>query len=132
MNKLSAWTGRHFVTLIVAFTAGGFVFILAELLLERHWEGIQLVAPVSAGVGFVLGPGRLGDADHPPVPGGPPRRGHRLVHRLPDQHVGEGVDIAVHRPSDQPRGHRGPEQVVDPLHDALLDELVDAYRPGGR
>ena len=54
MNKLSAWTGRHFVTLIVAFTAGGFVFILAELLLERHWEGIQLVAPVSAGVGFVL------------------------------------------------------------------------------
>ena len=54
MNKLSIWTGNHFVTLMLVFTAGGFVFILAELLLERHWEGIQLVAPVSAGVGFVL------------------------------------------------------------------------------
>ncbi len=54
MNKLSTWTGKHFVTLILVFTAGGSVFILAELLLERHWEGVQLIAPVSAGVGFIL------------------------------------------------------------------------------
>lgn len=54
MNKLGAWTGRHFVTLILVFTAGGFVFILAELLLERHWQGVQLAAPVSAGGGLIL------------------------------------------------------------------------------
>ncbi len=54
MNKLGAWTRDHFITLILAFTAGGFVFILAELLLERHWGGVQLVAPISAAVGLVL------------------------------------------------------------------------------
>ncbi len=52
VNKLSTWTGKHFVTLTLIFTAGGFVFI--QLLLERHWEDVQLIAPVSAGVGFIL------------------------------------------------------------------------------
>ena len=54
MNKLSAWTRNHFITLILAFTAGGFLFILAELLLERHWGGVQTIAPVSAVIGLVL------------------------------------------------------------------------------
>ena len=54
MNKLSTWTKDHFITLILAFTAGGFLFILAELLLERHWGGVQTIAPVSAVLGFVL------------------------------------------------------------------------------
>lgn len=54
MNKLGVWTKEHFVTVILAFTTGGFLLILAELLLARHWEGIQLVAPVSVGLGFVL------------------------------------------------------------------------------
>ena len=54
MNKLSAWTKDHFITLILAFTAGGFLFILAELLLERHWDGIQLIAPISATIGLML------------------------------------------------------------------------------
>ena len=30
------------------------MFILAELLLERHFEGVQLIAPVSAAAGFIL------------------------------------------------------------------------------
>ena len=54
MDKLSAWTRKHFVTLILVFTAGGFVFILAELLLEGHYRGVQLIAPVSAAAGFIL------------------------------------------------------------------------------
>ena len=54
MNKLSAWTRNHFITLILAFTAGGFLFILAELLLERHWGGVQTIALVSAVIGLVL------------------------------------------------------------------------------
>lgn len=54
MDNLSAWTRRHFVTLMLVFTAGGFVVVLAELLLERHYEGVQLIAPVSAGLGFAL------------------------------------------------------------------------------
>ena len=54
MNKLAGWMKDHFITLMLAFTAGGFVLILVELLLERHWDGIQLVAPVSASLGFLL------------------------------------------------------------------------------
>ena len=54
MNKLSTWIKGHFITLILAFTAGGFLFILAELLLERHWGGVQTIAPVSAVLGFIL------------------------------------------------------------------------------
>ena len=54
MNKLSIWTKNHFTTLMLVFSAGGFLLILVELLLERHWDGIQLVAPISAVVGLVL------------------------------------------------------------------------------
>lgn len=54
MTNFRLWLSRHFITLILAFTAGGFVFLLAELLLESHWEGTQLIALVAAALGTVL------------------------------------------------------------------------------
>ena len=54
VTNLRLWLEKHFITLILAFTAGGFVFLLLELLLESHWEGTQLIAPIAAGLGLVL------------------------------------------------------------------------------
>ncbi len=54
MANFRLWLGKHFTNLILAFTAGGFAFLLAELLLERHWEGSQLIAPVAASLGLIL------------------------------------------------------------------------------
>lgn len=54
MTNFRLWLSKHFITLILGFTAGGFVVLLAELLLEQHWEGVQLVGPIAAGLGLVL------------------------------------------------------------------------------
>ena len=54
MTTFRLWLSTNFIALILAFTATGFVFLLAELLLERHWEGVQLIALMAAGLGLVL------------------------------------------------------------------------------
>lgn len=54
VNPRLIWLRSHFVEVVVLGAAGGFVMLLAELLMGAHTEGIQIVAVVSSILGLVL------------------------------------------------------------------------------
>jgi hypothetical protein len=54
MSALEHWIQRHWAALLLWLLAGGFVMVLAELLLAAHTDGVQLVGVVASGVGLLL------------------------------------------------------------------------------
>ncbi len=54
MDHLTQYVRRHFTTLVLLSVLAGFALILVELLVTQHYDGIQLVAPISCGVGILL------------------------------------------------------------------------------
>ncbi len=54
MARLQAFVRSNLVLVLLLLTAGGFVMLLAELLLVNHTDGIQFVAVVASAVGLAL------------------------------------------------------------------------------
>lgn len=48
------WLQQHFVEVVLLGAGGGFVMLLAELLMGAHTEGIQIVAVASSILGLAL------------------------------------------------------------------------------
>ncbi len=53
MAGLQSFTRKHLTTLLLVLLAGGFAVLLAELLLYKHFEGLQLVGLFSTIVGLL-------------------------------------------------------------------------------
>ena len=54
MSRIQFFIQKHFTTLLLFFVAGGFVMLVAELLLTGHTKGIQLLAVGASVAGGVL------------------------------------------------------------------------------
>lgn len=68
MAEIRAWLRARFADLVALTVALGFFLTLAELLLMGHTEGIQALAPVTAGLGALLvGLGLLSPGLRPPL-----------------------------------------------------------------
>lgn len=48
------WLQQHFVEVVLLGAGGGFIMLLAELLMGAHTEGIQIVAVASSILGLAL------------------------------------------------------------------------------
>jgi len=53
MAGLQSFTRKHLTTLLLVLLAGGFAVLLAELILYKHFEGLQLVGLFSTIVGLL-------------------------------------------------------------------------------
>ena len=54
MASIQALTRRHLTTLLLLLLAGGFAVILGELILYKHYDGIQLIGLISTIAGLVI------------------------------------------------------------------------------
>lgn len=54
LTSLQSFVQRRFHVLIMSFIGLGFLFLLAELIMYEHYDGIQLVAVVSTVLGALL------------------------------------------------------------------------------
>lgn len=54
MHRLHALVQKRFYSLLLILVAGGFLVVLAELILANHTRGIQLVAVVATVLGLLL------------------------------------------------------------------------------
>jgi hypothetical protein len=54
LTSLQSFVQRRFHTLIMSLIGIGFLFLLAELIMYEHYDGIQLVAVVSTVLGALL------------------------------------------------------------------------------
>lgn len=55
LTQIQARVRANLASLLLVFVSAGFLFLLAELLLAGHTEGIQLVAVIAGIAGAVLG-----------------------------------------------------------------------------
>lgn len=54
MNRIQLFVQKQFTNLLLLFIAGGFLMLVAELLLTGHTRGIQLIAVAASGTGIAL------------------------------------------------------------------------------
>lgn len=54
MTELRTFLRRHLISLLLLSVAGGFLMLVAELILVNHTNGIQLVAVVASIAGVIL------------------------------------------------------------------------------
>ena len=54
MEQIAGWIRKNFPELVLVGAAGGFLMILAELIITDHLEGTQLVAVVASVIGLVV------------------------------------------------------------------------------
>jgi hypothetical protein len=54
MAGIQRFTRKHLTTLLLLLLAGGFAVILGELILYRHYSGLQLIGFISTIVGLVV------------------------------------------------------------------------------
>lgn len=54
MNQLQTFVSQRFRSILMLFSAGGFLMLLVELLLTHHTDGIQLVAVAATILGLGL------------------------------------------------------------------------------
>ncbi len=54
MEQIAGWIRKNFPEVVLAGAAGGFLMILAELIITDHLDGIQLVAVVASVIGLVV------------------------------------------------------------------------------
>ncbi|MFN8488827.1 MAG: hypothetical protein U0350_14590 [Caldilineaceae bacterium] len=54
MSRIQTFVQKQFTNLLLLFVTGGFLMLVAELLLTGHTRGIQLVAVVASVAGVVL------------------------------------------------------------------------------
>ena len=54
MNRVQTFVRSNLTSLLLLFLAGGFLILLAELLLTDHTEGIQLIAVAASTFGALL------------------------------------------------------------------------------
>lgn len=52
MTKLENWVRKNLLAILVVLLAAGYLLIMAELVLYNHWQGLQLIAPVTTLVGL--------------------------------------------------------------------------------
>ncbi len=54
MSKLEGWVQRRLAALLLWLLAGGYIMLLAELVITSHLDGVQLVAVGASAIGLVL------------------------------------------------------------------------------
>ncbi len=53
MAKLQESVRRNLTPILLLLLAGGFLVVLGELVIYRHWDGVQLIGFVATVIGFV-------------------------------------------------------------------------------
>ena len=54
MEQIAGWIRKNFPEVVLAGAVGGFLMILAELIITDHLDGIQLVAVLASVIGLVV------------------------------------------------------------------------------
>lgn len=54
MDQMAGWIRKNLPEVVLAAAVGGFLMILAELIITDHLDGIQLVAVVASVIGLVV------------------------------------------------------------------------------